>query len=106
MGGLSSIKYSYQDHFTVANEVVEADAISTFQIKGGAMYDVDDNVSVFANTGYVQKPPIMDNVIYYDGTVASDPSNEKFVSSEAGVNFNTENVAVKVSAYNLSLIHI
>ena len=100
MGGISSIKYTYQDHFTVANEVVEADAISTFQIKGGAMYDVDDNVSVFANTGYVQKPPIMDNVIYYDGTVASDPSNEKFVSSEAGVNFSTENVAVKVSAYN------
>ena len=100
MGGISSIKYTYQDHFTVANEVVEADAISTFQIKGGAMYDVDDNVSIFANTGYVQKPPIMDNVIYYDGTVASDPSNEKFVSSEAGVNFSTENVAVKVSAYN------
>jgi len=100
MGGLSSIKYSYQDHFTVADEVITADAISTFQVKGGAMYDVDDNVSVFANTGYVQKPPIMDNVIYFDGTVASDPANEAFISSEAGVNFSTENVAVKVSAYN------
>ena len=100
MGGLSSIKYSYQDHFTVANEVVKAAAISTFQIKGGAMYDVDDNVSVFANTGYVEKPPIMDNVIYYDGTVASDPSNEAFISSEAGVNFSSDNFAVKVSAYN------
>jgi len=100
MGGLSSIKYSYQDHFTVANEVIKADAISTFQVKGGAMYDVDDNVSVFANTGYVQKPPIMDNVIYYDGTVASDPSNESFISSEAGVNFSSDNFAVKVSAYN------
>jgi len=100
MGGLSSIKYTYQDHFTVEDALVEADAISTFQVKGGAMYDVDDNVSIFANTGYVQKPPIMDNVIYYDGTVASDPSNEKFISSEAGVNFSTENVAVKVSAYN------
>ena len=100
MGGLSSIKYSYQDHFTVANEVVKADAISTFQVKGGAMYDVDDNVSVFANTGYVEKPPIMDNVIYYDGTVASDPSNESFISSEAGVNFSSDNFAVKVSAYN------
>ena len=100
MGGLSSIKYTYQDHFTVANEVVKADAISTFQVKGGAMYDVDDNVSVFANTGYVQKPPIMDNVIYYDGTVASDPSNESFISSEAGVNFSSDNFAVKVSAYN------
>ena len=100
MGGLSSIKYSFQDQFTVANEVVKADAISTFQIKGGAMYDVDDNVSVFANTGYVEKPPIMDNVIYYDGTVASDPSNEAFISSEAGVNFSSDNFAVKVSAYN------
>jgi len=100
MGGLSSIKYSYQDHFTVANEVVKADAISTFQVKGGIMYDVDDNVSVFANTGYVEKPPIMDNVIYYDGTVASDPINESFISSEAGVNFESDKFAVKVSAYN------
>ena len=100
MGGLSSIKYSYQDHFTVANEVVKADAISTFQVKGGVMYDVDDNVSVFANSGYVEKPPIMDNVIYYDGTVASDPINESFISSEAGVNFESDKFAVKVSAYN------
>jgi len=100
MGGLSSIKYSYQDHFTVANEVINADAISTFQVKGGIMYDVDDNVSVYANTGYVEKPPIMDNVIYYDGTVASDPINESFISSEAGVNFESEKFAVKVSAYN------
>ena len=100
MGGLSSIKYSYQDHFTVANEVVKADAISTFQVKGGIMYDVDDNVSVFANTGYVEKPPIMDNVIYFDGTVASDPINESFISSEAGVNFESDKFAVKVSAYN------
>ena len=52
-----------------------------------------------ANTGYVQKPPIMDNVIYYDGTVASDPANEAFISSEAGINFSSDNVAVKVSAY-------
>jgi len=100
MGGLSSIKYSYQDHFTVANEVIKADAISTFQVKGGATYDVDDNVSIFGNAGYVQKPPIMDNVIYYDGTVSSDPDNEKFLSTEAGVNFKTENVAVKVNVYN------
>ncbi len=104
MGGLSSIKYSYQDHFTVANEVIKADAISTMQFKGGAFYDIDDNVGIFGNFGYVEKPPIMDNVIYYDGTVASDPANEKFVSTEGGVNFSTENVAVKVSAYNTDWI--
>ena len=101
MGGLSSIKYSYQDHFTVANEVVKADAITTFQTKGGAMYDIDDNVSIFGNIGYVEKPPIMDNVIYYDGTVASDPANEKFLGTEAGVSFRSENFAVKANVYNM-----
>jgi outer membrane cobalamin receptor len=100
MGGLSSIKYSYQDHFTVANEVITADAISTKQFKGGAFYDIDDNVSIFGNIGYVEKPPIMDNVIYFDGTVASDPANEKYVSTEAGVNFNSENFAVKANVFN------
>ena len=101
MGGLSSIKYSYQDHFTVANEVIKADAISTMQLKGGATYDIDDNVSIFGNAGYVEKPPIMDNVIYYDGTVASDPANEKFVAMETGVSFRSENFAVKANVYNM-----
>ena len=100
MGGLSSIKYTYQDHFSVLDEVIEADAIYAAQFKGGAMYDIDDNVSLFGNIGYVQKPPIMDNVIYYDGTVASDPNNESFISTEAGVNFESERFAVKVNVYN------
>ena len=100
MGGVSSIAYTYQDHFTVADEVVEADAIITTQFKGGAMYDVADNLSVFGNFGIVEKPPIMDNVIYFDGTVADDPANEVFVSSEAGANWNNDMIAVKASAYN------
>jgi len=101
MLGLSQIAYTYQDHFTVADEVIgHGDPISTVQWKGGAMYDVTDNVSVYGNFGIVEKPPIMDNVIYFDGTVASDPANEQFVSAEAGANFSSRNLAVKVSAYN------
>ena len=34
----------------------------------------------FANIGYVQKPPILDNVIDYDGNVSQNPDNEKFTS--------------------------
>ena len=71
------------------------------QFKGGAMYDIDDNVSIFGNVGYVEKPPIMDNVIYFDGTVASDPANEKFLGTEAGVSFKSENFAVKANVYNM-----
>ena len=100
MAGLSSIKYSYQDHFTVENEKIDSDAISTFQVKGGGVYNLDDRMSAFANIGYVEKPPIMDNVIYYDGTVATDPDNEKFTGLEFGGKYKSGNVDIKLSQYN------
>jgi hypothetical protein len=100
MVGTSSIKYSYQDHFTVANKKITSPSISAMQLKGGVMYDVNENISVFGNLGLVEKPPIMDNVIYFDGTVASDPANEKFQSMEFGMNYNTAKYAVKASYYN------
>jgi len=99
MFGMSSITYTYQDHFTVADELIEADPISATQFKGGAMYDVSDDISVWANFGISEKPPIMDNVIYFDGTVASDPANESFQSIEAGVNYHAGNIAVKANYY-------
>jgi hypothetical protein len=100
MIGQSSIAYSYQDMFTTFQKKITADAISTMQIKGGLMYDLSDNISVFGNYGLVEKPPILDNVIYYDGTVASEPVNETFNSMEFGLNFNSPKYAVKANYYN------
>jgi len=100
MGGISTIGYSYHDHFAVDADVVEADNITTFQVKGGGRYNLDDRLSAFANIGYVQKPPILDNVIDYDGNVSSDPDNEKFISNEIGGEYRSELVAVKGSYYN------
>ena len=99
MFGTSTIEYSYQDHFTVLDSVIKSEAISATQFKGGAMFDVSDEISVFANFGVVEKPPIMDNVIYFDGTVASDPVNESFQSIEGGVNYHGGNFAVKANYY-------
>ena len=100
MGGISTIGYTYKDHFSVEKELVEADNITTFQIKGGGRYNLDDRMSAFANIGYVQKPPILDNVIAYDGTVSQDPDNEKFISNEFGGEYNSDKVSVKLSSYN------
>ena len=100
MAGFSSINYSYQDHFTIADEVIESDAISAIQVKGGGMFHLADNFNIFGNVGYVEKPPIMDNVIYFDGTVAADPANEKFMSSELGVNYKAKMFAVTANVYN------
>jgi len=100
MGGISSIEYSYQDHFTVEDEVITADPITTYQVKGGALFNVSDNLGLFVNSGLVEKAPILDNVIYFDGTVASDPANEKFLHNEIGANFGTQTLGVRVSAYD------
>ena len=100
MGGISTIAYSYDDHFQVDFEKVEAPAITTFQVKGGGVYNLDDRLSAFANLGYVQKPPILDNVIDYDGNVATNPDNEKFTSAEVGGSYRSGNVAIKGSYYN------
>tara|TARA_B100001971_G_scaffold112304_1_gene103345 strand:- start:1185 stop:3368 length:2184 start_codon:yes stop_codon:yes gene_type:complete len=104
MAGYSTIKYSYQDHFTVADKVVTADPIAATQFKGGAMYDLNESMSVFANFGVVEKPPIMDNVIDVDGYVATDPANEKFVSTEAGVNYSSGGIATKLNVYNTNWV--
>ena len=100
MIGQSSIAYSYQDMFTIFQKKITADAISTMQIKGGLMYDISESISVFGNYGIVEKPPILDNIIYYDGTVASNPVNEKFNSMELGLNYNSPKYALKVNYYD------
>ena len=100
MIGQSSIAYSYQDMFTIFQKKITADAISTMQIKGGLMYDISESISVFGNYGIVEKPPILDNIIYYDGTVASNPVNEKFNSMEFGLNYNSPKYALKVNYYD------
>ena len=100
MGGISTIGYTYQDHFSTDNSVVEADAITTFQVKGGGVFNLDDRMSAFVNGGYVEKPPILDNVIAYDGTVSTNPDNEKFKSFEVGGKYSSDKVGLKLSVYN------
>jgi len=108
MGGVSTIGYTYEDHFALnvdedGNKIdnfVEAPSITTFQVKGGARYNLDDRLSAFANLGYVQKPPILDNVIDYDGNVSTNPDNEKFISNEIGGEYRSDKVAIKGSYYN------
>ncbi|HEX6940877.1 MAG TPA: TonB-dependent receptor [Longimicrobiales bacterium] len=94
MGGLSTIKYSYTDHFRRAapgsdeEYFVETDNIWGYQIKGGGLYNVNDQVGVFANAGYVSKVPIFDGVINDgSGVMNPDPKNETFISFEVGANF-------------------
>ena len=99
MFGYSMIKYSLVDYFKKADNYtygddgeghvfIESDRITNTQIKGGGLFNLSDNLNVFGNFGFVQKAPILDNVI--DDTnisLSTDPQNEEFNSYELGLNF-------------------
>jgi hypothetical protein len=86
---------------------IEADPISTYQLKGGILYElgdalnfmsvipvvgkVYDNTDVWFNFGLIDKAPVFDQVIQdWDGTMSTDPKNEKFTAFEIGLNLNSD----------------
>ncbi len=100
--GYSMIKYTFTDHFHKAVDAngnqldqeryTEAPWISGSQIKGGLSYRPNGNLNFYGNFGLVSKVPIFDNVINdRDGSMATDPANEKFTSFELGANFKSSN---------------
>ncbi|MFC1535854.1 TonB-dependent receptor [Candidatus Neomarinimicrobiota bacterium] len=116
MGGFSMIKYSLVDHFKKASNydydyvtasddgelTIDADWVSSFQVKGGGLYRVNETTDVFANFGYVEKPPILDNIIDdIEISLATDPVNETFISGEVGANLRLMNgrLFTKLNAY-------
>ncbi len=90
--GYSSIKYGFTDHFKKGpdgNELsLQSDNISSFQVKGGAMYRLNEDMEIYGNAGYVEKVPIFDAVIDdRNGVFADNPANETFLSFEGGLNY-------------------
>ena len=107
MGGYSTIKYSFKDHFRDAGNgtpfTLETDRIGGYQIKGGASYRFNDIVASFVNAGLVSKVPILDGALNdVTGVLNPDPKNEEFRSLEAGFSFVSPDrtLNAKISVYN------
>ena len=98
---------------------IEADPISTMQIKGGLLYELGDalsftsfipvfgalgeNSDIWFNFGLIDKAPIFDQVIQdWDGKMSTDPLNEKFTAFEFGLNnrSNDGSLASKLNFYS------
>ena len=85
--GFSSIKYKHDNFFGGFQR--ESDNIIGWQLKGGALYDINDMFGVYANVGAISKVPIFDNVINDgNGAINENPENEKFFFYEAGLRYN------------------
>ncbi|HDR03989.1 MAG TPA: TonB-dependent receptor [Candidatus Marinimicrobia bacterium] len=118
MGGYSMVKYGLIDHFKMASNYsnrsyvtasdagelqIDSDWISAIQFKTGGMFSFNESVGAFANFGYVEKVPILDNIIDdVSIALAPDPTNEKFISTEVGLNYNSISglFAAKLNLYN------
>ena len=103
-----------------ANDLyIEADPITTFQVKGGVLYElgnslsflnvlpvvgkVYDDADIWFNFGLIDKAPIFDQVIQdWDAKMATDPKNEKFTAFEFGLNARSNDglLAGKLNIYN------
>ncbi|WP_158796894.1 TonB-dependent receptor domain-containing protein [Pedobacter sp. L105] len=72
----------------------------TYQAKGGANYNLNSQMNLFANVGYITKPPYFDNVFekftnkINDGTVP-----EKLLSYELGYGFKSSMFTAKLNLY-------
>lgn len=117
MGGYSMIKYGLVDYFKKASNhpasyvdstskgelVINSDWITAVQFKTGGLYRLTSDLDLYGNFGYVEKVPILDNIIDdVDIALAPDPANEKFISTELGLNFRAlaGHLATKINVYN------
>lgn len=75
-----------------------------FQIKGGGSYNINDNHSIFANAGFFQRQPFLDNVFanirYSNALVEPEVENEEITGLEAGYRFKNNTFKLNVDVYH------
>ena len=96
MAGVSHISYDFIDFFTRGSSggfhQLSSGGLSGYQVKGGAVRNLDPEWSVYGNVGLVSKVPIFDGVIDdVSGQPIANPKNETFTSFEAGARFRSLN---------------
>ena len=97
MAGWAQNSYTFVDFFrhdaaSGGYRTLESGNIGGYQIKGGAVRNLNDQWSIYGNAGIISKVPIFDGVIDdNNGTLNADPKNEKFISAEAGSEFRSAN---------------
>ena len=96
MVGVSRISYDFIDFFTRGSSggyhQLSSGGLSGYQIKGGAVRNLNPEWSTYGNVGLVSKVPIFDGVIDdVNGIPIDNPTNETFTSFEAGTRFRSLN---------------
>jgi len=72
----------------------------TYQAKGGANFNITDQMNIFANVGYVTKPPFFGTVFEnFTNQINASAVPEKLFSYELGYGFKSSIFSAKVNLY-------
>ncbi len=72
----------------------------TYQAKGGANYNINDQMNIFANIGYLTKPPYFGNVFEnFTNQINTGSIPEKLFSYELGYGYKSSNFSAKLNLY-------
>jgi len=73
----------------------------TYQIKGGANYNINDQMNLFANIGEITKPPFFDKGVFenFTNVVNPNPIDERLFSYELGYGYKLPGFTAKVNLY-------
>jgi outer membrane receptor for ferrienterochelin and colicin len=75
----------------------------TYQAKGGLNYNLTSQMNIFANVGYLTKPPYFGNVFEdYTNQINKNTVNEKLFSYELGYGYKTKEFSAKINLYRTS----
>ncbi|HWD89289.1 MAG TPA: TonB-dependent receptor [Mucilaginibacter sp.] len=76
---------------------------TTYQLKGGANYNLNSQMNLYANIGYITKPPYFGNVFEdFTNQINKSAVNEKLFSYELGYGFKTSGFSAKLDLYRTS----
>lgn len=74
-----------------------------YQAKAGANYNINDAMNVFANVGYMTKPPYFDNIFQkFTNNINPSSVSEKLLSYELGYGLKLAHFSAKLNAYRTS----
>ncbi len=92
MFGATTASYSSQDHFTLDNSTIEADAELGYQMKVGGSRALNDTWQLFGNFSYSAMTPSLDKLIDDVNMIKnSDFENEKATWFDVGTRFKSLN---------------
>lgn len=73
--------------------------LAGYTVKGGANYNLTEKINAFVNLGYLNKAPLIANVIKSDNTFFNQILNEKIKAVEFGAAYTSRPVKINLNSY-------